>query len=62
MDMNSKEYQKYVLEYSINKIKEDFKFKTKKEAEQYFYKALAYNLVQESISEQVNFIIEEGEE
>ena len=62
MDENSKEYQKYVLNYTINKIKEDFNFKTKKEAEQYFWKALAYNTVQCEINNQINFLLEEGEE
>lgn len=60
VDTNSIEYQKYVLDYTINSIKEDFNLKTKKEAQQLFYKALAYNLVQSEINQQINFIIEGG--
>lgn len=61
MDENSKEYQKFVLNYSINKIKEDFNLKTKKEAEQWFYKALAYSTVQEELNNKINYLINECE-
>jgi DNA-binding ferritin-like protein (Dps family) len=59
IDEDSKEYQKYVKDYTINRIQKTFKIKTKKEAEQYFWKALAYNLVQNELIDKICDLIEE---
>ena len=60
MDYNSKDYQKFVLEHTIKEIQKDFNL-TKKEATQYFYKALAYNTTQAEIAERINSLIANNE-
>lgn len=62
MATNTKEFQKYILNYSIEQIKEAFNLKTKKEAEQWFWEAVSYNLVQEEIINQIEYLMEEGAE
>ena len=61
MDHTSKKFQDFVIDYTIKDIQKHFKFKTKKEAKEYFFKALAYNTVQEEIFTKIEFILEKIE-
>lgn len=56
--MKATEYEKYVMDYLINDIKERFGFKTKKEARKYLFAAIAYNTVTAEINDKINFLLE----
>jgi len=55
--MKQSEYQKFVLNYTLQSIQKQANC-NKSRAKELFYKALALNLVQEEITNCVNFILE----
>jgi hypothetical protein len=58
----SKKYQNFIINYTIEDIQKTFKLESKEHAEQYFYKALARNIVQDEIFKMIKYMIENNQD
>jgi hypothetical protein len=49
--------EKQIINYLINKIKEDYGIKTSKEARELLFNAISYNVVVDSILSQIDYLL-----
>ena len=50
--------EKAIIDWLVESIQKEFNFKTKKQAKNYLFGAMTYNIVLNDIMEQIKFLME----